>query len=254
MRQKARVQDKQILEQRRPAVLTPVRRDRVRDQVFDQFQEQVVKGVWKPGEKLPSENELAVSLGVSRVSIREGLQRLVTMGLLETRHGEGTFVKEVTPDLYLNALFPALVLEQANIFHVLEYRRSMDTGAVALAVERAAGEDIDEMERIIAVMKECSADAERFAEADLDFHLAVAKAAKNPLFIKVNSIIRNTLSASMTGIVQVLGAKDGLYYHRKILDAIKARNVQDAVRLMDEHVVRTIERLRKDWQRNAKVL
>jgi GntR family transcriptional repressor for pyruvate dehydrogenase complex len=236
------------------AVLTPVHRSRVCDQVFDQFQEQVVKGVWKPGEKLPSENELAASLGVSRVSIREGLQRLVTLGLLETRHGEGTFVREITPDLYLNALFPALVLEHTSVFHVLEYRRSMDTGAVALAVERAGGEDIDEMERIIGVMKNCSVDAERFAGADLDFHLAVAKAAKNPVFIKVNSIIKSTLSVSMTGIVQALGPRDGLYYHRKILDAIKARDVREAVRLMDEHVVRTIERLRKDWQRNAKAL
>jgi GntR family transcriptional repressor for pyruvate dehydrogenase complex len=225
------------------AVLTPVRRSRVRDQVFDQFQEQVIKGVWKPGEKLPSENELASSLGVSRVSIREGLQRLVTLGLLETRHGEGTFVKEITPDLYLNALFPALVLEHTSAFHVLEYRRSMDTGAVALAVERAVEEDIAELERIMGVMKGCSSDAERFAEADLDFHLAIAKATRNPIFIKVNSIIKSTLSASMAGIVQALGPRDGLFYHRRILDAIKARDRQEAVRLMDEHVVKTIERL-----------
>ena len=227
----------------RKSSLKPVHRKRVGDQVFDQFQEQVIKGVWKPGEKLPSENELAVSLGVSRVSIREGLQKLVTLGLLETRHGEGTFVKEVTPDLCLNALFPMLILEHTNIFHVLEYRRAMDTGAVKLAVERASEEDIEELERILSVMKGCSDNPEKFSDADLDFHLAVAKAAKNPLFIKVNSIIKNTLSASMAGIVQVLGPRDGLFYHREILDAIKARDAGEAVRLMDEHVVKTIERL-----------
>jgi GntR family transcriptional repressor for pyruvate dehydrogenase complex len=230
----------------RKAVLTPVRRNRVRDQVFDQFQEQVIKGVWKPGEKLPSENELASSLGVSRVSIREGLQRLVTLGLLETRHGEGTFVKEITPDMYLNSLFPLLVLEHTSVFHVLEYRRSMDTGAAALAVPRATEEDIAELERIVGVMKDCRDDPALFAEADLDFHLAVAKAAKNPIFIKVNTIINNVLSASMAGIVRALGPRDGLFYHRKILDAIKARSAEEAVRLMDEHVVKTIERLKKD--------
>jgi GntR family transcriptional repressor for pyruvate dehydrogenase complex len=165
---------------------------------------------------------------------------------LETRHGEGTFVKEITPDLYLNALFPLLVLEHTSIFHVLEYRRSMDTGAVALAVERAAGEDIEELERIIAVMRGCANDPERFSEADLDFHLGIAKAAKNPIFIKVYSIIKNTLSASMVGIVQALGPKDGLFYHRKILDAIKIRDACEAVRLMDKHILRTIERLRRE--------
>jgi GntR family transcriptional repressor for pyruvate dehydrogenase complex len=223
--------------------LTPLRRSRVRDQVFDQFQEQVVKGVWKPGEKLPSENELASSLGVSRVSIREGLQKLVTLGFLETRHGEGTFVKEITPDLYLNALFPMLVLEHTSVFHVLEYRRSMDTGAAALAVLRATADDIAGLERIMGVMKDCRDEPALFAEADLDFHLAVAKAAKNPIFIKVNSIIKSILSASMAGIVRALGPRDGLFYHRKILDAIKAGNAEEAVRLMDEHIVRTIERL-----------
>jgi GntR family transcriptional repressor for pyruvate dehydrogenase complex len=114
---------------------------------------------------------------------------------------------------------------------------------VALAVARATAEDIAELERIICVMKSCSDDPVLFSEADLDFHLAVAKAAKNPIFIKVNSIIKNTLAASMVGIVQALGPRDGLVYHRKILDAIKARNTEEAVRLMDEHVVRTIERL-----------
>ncbi|MDR1626676.1 MAG: FadR family transcriptional regulator [Spirochaetia bacterium] len=226
----------------------------MRDQVFDQFQEQVVKGVWKPGEKLPSENELATSLGVSRVSIREGLQKLVALGFLETRHGEGTFVKELTPDLHLNSLFPMLILEHTSVFHVLEYRRSMDTGAAALAVRRATADDIAELERIMGVMKDCRDDPALFAEADLDFHLAVAKAAKNPVFIKVNSIIKSVLSASMAGIVRALGSRDGLLYHRKILDAIKARDERLAIRLMDEHVVRTIERLEKGRQKTTESL
>jgi GntR family transcriptional repressor for pyruvate dehydrogenase complex len=231
------------------AFLTPVRRRRVRDQVFEQLQEQVVRGAWKPGEKLPSENELALSLGVSRVSIREGLQKLSAFGLLETRHGEGTFVREATPELYFNSLFPLLVLEQTSIFHVLEYRRHIETGAVTLAVERATDEDIEELERILLSMKERAHEPELFYRADLDFHIAVAKAAKNPIFIKVNSIIKNTLSASMSGIVQALGPRDGLFYHRKILDALKARDTAEAVRFMDEHIVKTVERLTREWRK-----
>jgi GntR family transcriptional repressor for pyruvate dehydrogenase complex len=230
--------------------LKPVRRDSVRDQVFDQLKEQVIKGTWTPGGKLPSENELAGRLGVSRVSIREGLQKLVTLGLLETRHGEGTYVKEISPDVYLNSLFPLLLLEKTGIIHVLEYRKAIDTGAVALAVERADAADIGEMERILSVMEQSSKEPHRFAEADLDFHLAVAKATKNPIFIKVNSIIRNILSLSMEEIVKNLGRNDGLYYHRKILDAIKARDAAEAERLMKEHVVRTIERLTEGEKKN----
>ncbi len=226
--------------------LKPVRRSSVRTQVFEQLKTQVVGGTWKPGSKLPSENDLAGTLGVSRVSIREGLQKLVTLGLLETRHGEGTFVKEMSPDLYLNTLLPLLVLEKTSIFQVLEYRRVMDTGAVVLAVERAGKEDLEEMERIYALMVKSASDDHLFAQADLDFHLAVSKATKNPIFIKVNAIIRDILSVSMEGIVRALGRQDGLFYHRRILDAIIARDAAAAERIMREHVVRTIERLKNE--------
>ena len=232
----------------RTSTLKPVRRDRVRDQVFDQLKDQIFKGSWQPGSKIPSENELATLLGVSRVSIREGLQKLATLGLLDTRHGEGTYVKEFSGDIYLNTLFPLLALDKLNILQVLEYRKVMDTGSVALAVERATEDDIDEMERIYKAMTDNAdeaGDLGKFAQADLDFHLAVSKATKNPIFIKVNSIIKDVLSVSMEGIVRALGKHDGLHYHRKIIDAIKKRDGEEAKRLMEEHVLITIERLKK---------
>jgi len=228
--------------------LKPVRRDRIRDQVFEQLKDQVFKGSWQPGSKIPSENELAALLGVSRVSIREGLQKLVTLGVLDTRHGEGTYVKEFSSDIHLNTLFPLLALDRMNILQVLEYRKFMDTGSVELAVERATEEDLREMEKIYASMVDNAdeaGDIGKFAEADLEFHLAVSKATKNPVFIKVNSIIMDILSVSMEGIVRNLGKSDGLLYHRKILDAIKNRDGEEAKRLMEEHVLITIERLKK---------
>jgi len=228
--------------------LKPVRRDRIRDQVFEQLKDQIFKGSWQPGSKIPSENELAAMLGVSRVSIREGLQKLVTLGILDTRHGEGTYVKEFSSDIHLNTLFPLLALDRMNILQVLEYRKVMDTGSVELAVERATEEDLQDMERIYASMTENSdeaGDLSKFAEADLEFHLAVSRATKNPVFIKVNSIIKDILSVSMEGIVRTLGKHDGLHYHRRILDAIRKRDEEEAKRLMEEHVLMTIDRLKK---------
>ena len=228
--------------------LKPVRRDRVRDQVFDQLKDQVLKGTWLPGNKIPSENELAALLGVSRVSIREGLQKLATLGLLDTRHGEGTYVRELSGDIYLNTLFPLLALDnKMNILQVLEYRMVMDTGCVAIAVERATEEDLLEMEALYAIMEASgeSGDLGKFAQADLDFHLAISKVTKNPIFIKVNTIIKDVLSVSMEGIVRALGKHDGLFYHRRIIDAIRKRDKKEAKRLMEEHVLITIERLKK---------
>lgn len=226
-------------------VLKPVRKERVSRQVFDQLKEQIVKGQWPAGTKLPSEHELSKQLNVSRVSVRSALQMLVALGLLETRHGEGTYVRELSGDLYFNALFPLLALSQTNIFDVLEYRRVMDPGAVVLATERASTEDLLELERIYHQMEEYRGDYKAFAHADLEFHLTIAKATRNPIFIKVNTIIRDILNASMEGIVRALGIRDGLYYHRQILEALKNRDATKAERLMREHVERTIQRLRE---------
>ena len=90
-----------------------------------------------------------------------------------------------------------------------------------------------------------SASASAFSEADLRFHLLVAKATGNPIVTKVNTIIGDILKVSMYGIVESLGPKDGLHYHRKILDAMIDRDVPLAETLMEEHIERTIRRLKR---------
>jgi GntR family transcriptional repressor for pyruvate dehydrogenase complex len=164
-----------------------------------------VRGGWKPGSKIPSENELAETMGVSRVSLREGLQMLVTLGLLETRHGEGTFVREFTGDAYLNELFPLLALGKAGLLHVLEYRRVMEKGTAAIVAEKATDEIVRGLEACYETMEKCKGDVTAFAIADLDFHLFLAKATGNPLIIKVTDIIRSVLTVSMENVVNKLG-------------------------------------------------
>jgi GntR family transcriptional repressor for pyruvate dehydrogenase complex len=230
------------------ASLRRVKRRSVTTQVYEQLKAQVLRRVWLPGSKLPSENVLAAKLGVSRVSIREGLQRLVSLGLLETRHGEGTFVCGYSAESSMNALLPMLALSSTDIFDVLEYRRFMEKGTVALVAEKATAEDIAALRRSYAVMVERQFDIGGFAHADLEFHLALARASGNPIIMKVNSIIRDTLSVSMESIVRTLGTRDGLYYHQKIIEAIEAHDTRLAESIMEEHVVRTIQRLRTEGE------
>jgi GntR family transcriptional repressor for pyruvate dehydrogenase complex len=228
--------------------LRRVKRQSVTSQVFEQLKAQVLRRVWLPGSKLPSENLLAQQLGVSRVSVRQGLQRLVSLGLLETRHGEGTFVCEYDAGTSMNALLPMLVLSPTDVFDVLEYRRIMEKGTVALVAEKATDEDIAELKRSYAVMVERQFDISGFAHADLEFHLALARASGNPIIMKTTSIIRDTLGVSMENIVRRLGTRDGLYYHREIIEAIEAHDTRLAESIMEEHVVRTIQRLRTEGE------
>ena len=225
--------------------LTRVRRTGVKNRVFEQLRDRIMDRTWPPGARIPSENALAEALGVSRVSIREALQMLASLGLLETTHGGGTFVREYTGEVFLNPLLPLLALDKLDILRVLEYRKIVEKGVVSLVAKRAASADIEELERAFRAMEQLRNDPRAFAEADLSFHLVVAKATGNPVITKINSFITDILRVSMYGIVESLGPRDGLYYHRRILDAIKSRNAPLAETLMEEHIERTIRRLKR---------
>ena len=228
-------------------MLKPIKKESVRGQVFWQLRDQILRRTWPPGSKLPSEHELAQTMGVSRVSIREGIQHLVSLGILETRHGEGTFVRELSGgQVHFNALIPLLVLDDIDILQVLEYRQIIEKGTAALAAERATDEDLAEMEAVYDQMVLLRDDVAQFSRADLEFHLVLAKATGNPVIIKVNNVLRSILEVSMENIVSTLGMEDGLHYHRLIIEAIRARDAEAAEGLLQEHVYKTILRLRAE--------
>jgi len=224
--------------------LTRVPRASVKNQVFAQLRDRIMERTWRPGTKIPSENALAVAFGVSRVSIREALQMLASLGLLETRHGGGTYVREYAGEILFSPLLPMLALDTLDILHVLEFRKMVERGIVSLVVRRAGSAEIEELESAFREMENHKNDARAFAQADLSFHLALAKATGNPVVIKVNAVITDILRVSMYSIVGSLGTKDGLHYHRRILDAIKAHDESQAESLMVEHLERTIRRLK----------
>jgi DNA-binding FadR family transcriptional regulator len=226
--------------------LKPIRKESVRSQIFRQLRDQVLRRNWPPGSKIPSESELCRGMGVSRVSIREGIQRLVSLGILETRHGEGTFVSELKGETYFNSLIPLLALGETEIFHVLEYRLIIEKGTAALAAERATDQDLADMEAVYERMVQYRQDVAEFAKADLEFHLTLAKATGNSVLIKVNNVLRGVLSISMENIVGNLGMQDGLHYHRLLIEAVKDRDALRAEKLMEEHVLRTIQRLKTE--------
>lgn len=225
----------------------------IKDQVFEQLKNQILQHTWMPGTKIPSENTLAKELGVSRISVREAIKMLSSLGLLSTRQGGGTYVREYKGEVMMNPLFPMLALDVTDIYDVLEYRKIVERGTVAIVVEKATDEDIENLENIYKEMLTHTDDAEYFSKADLEFHLCLAKATKNPIVIKINNIIKSILINSMENIVNSLGVEDGLFYHRQILDAIKARDGEKAQELMQVHIVRTIERLKEYEKMRASV-
>lgn len=214
-----------------------VKKSCVSEQVFEQLKQQLINNEWKQGDKIPSENNLAEAFGVSRVTVRQAIQKLTILGLLETRIGEGSFVKEVKPGLYMNTIIPMAYLGEDSLVEILEFRRTIEGVVAELATEKITEYDIIKLENCFKEMEFYKDNLEMFSKADFEFHLIIAKATKNSLFIQIFNIIYDVLYNAMTEVVFKKGNSAGLHFHKLLLETIKKRDSKEVRKIMDEHML-----------------
>ena len=207
----------------------------IREQVFDQLLSQITTGKWKPGEKIPSENELTSIMGVSRISVREAIQKLAAMDLVETYRGKGTFVKEFTTNNYLKSLTPMLLMTPGDILFVVEYRRILEVGIIDLYTRNTTERDIVFLSRTLDKMKQYyRTNLKKYTKYDLEFHMKLYEMTGNPFIIKISNLIYDILSAAMKGAVTERGAEEGIDFHSKMLEYIKTGDVPKLKKLNNE--------------------
>ncbi|QTQ13315.1 FadR family transcriptional regulator [Treponema parvum] len=231
---------------RKTSTLKKIASKKIADQVFDQLLDQIKAGVWEAGDKLPSENEMASAFNVSRISVREAVKRFAAMGIVETRQGEGSFLKQISlENCTKNILLPLFTMDPPSLLEIIEFRSINEPGAIALAAERITDEELAELERLVTDMKRSDVDIRKFIDDDLKFHLTISKASHNSFIIQMNDLMFEMLRKGMETTVSKLGRKDGIHYHTEILSALKKRNKNKAVELMREHIGVTAERLKE---------
>jgi len=133
---------------------SPIEQKRVSEEIVEQFKYLIFNEKLKPSERLPPERELAKSLNVSRVSLREALNTLQGMGLVETQQGNRSFVRPITTRSIHDPLVSFSKSSPSNILKVFEVRKHLEIVSVSLAVERSTNDDIKKLEKIIKVMEE----------------------------------------------------------------------------------------------------
>ena len=216
--------------------LTPIKRLNVSEQVYLQLKENLINGTWKPGDKIPSENELAAAFGISRVSVRQAVQKLTTLGLIETRLGEGSFVKEVTPGVYMNEMLPYIYLGKESTKEVLEFRLITEVETAGLVNSKITEQDIEHLERSLSRMEEYRDDLNKYVKEDLHFHMLISRITGNSLVIQLNYIVRDVIHETIKNITKEVGMNNGLTYHRLIIDAFKERDEEKVKSVMREHL------------------
>jgi len=223
--------------------LQPVRPVTVFDAVFAQLAALLASDALAPGDRLPSERELAEQLQVSRPSVREALKALRMLGQVEVR-GRSTYVKGLRPVPPVDGPHLILPLAEVELLEIHEFREAIESQVAALAAQRASAHDAEALEHIFAVMEhEFAHDVAAFFAAERQFHRTLAQAAANRLLLAAHAQIHehallqpHLLPAALHGAAAAGALEHTLEAHRKILEAVRQRDGPKARRLMREHL------------------
>lgn len=216
----------------------PIKIKRIYEEIVEQLKEMISAGELKHGEKLPSERELAESLGVSRASVREALTALEAIGILDSRPGEGTFVRETSVSATFAPLAMVLEMEQNSMSQLMEVRRVLETEIAALAVQRATEDDLLNIETNLNHMKTAKTISEA-VKADLRFHFAIAEATHNNILLRIMNTVADLMHNTFRIQREELFADKGreiISEHQAIYNAIRDRDIDTAKLKMLQHI------------------
>ncbi len=224
-------------------MFAPVRRleSKLSSRIAEQIQALIAARRLKEGDRLPPEAELAGLLRVSRPSLREALKTLAAVGLLEIRHGQGTFVKSGDVDRALDRATSAWFEGHGTGRHLMEIRQVLEPPAAAWAAERATPEErlalADVVSRMQMVRPDDPALVETLQGLDTELHHRIAVATHNPLLVRVMRSLLDLLSESRKRSLHIPGqGLKSVRYHAAVARAIARQDPQEAVRAMRQHL------------------
>jgi GntR family transcriptional repressor for pyruvate dehydrogenase complex len=232
--------------------VTPIRREPLAAEVARRLVDYLLSGGVEPGARMPSERQLAEAFGVGRSAVREAIAALTLIGLIEVRHGDGTYLKRPDSPLLPQVVEWGLLLGEKRTIDLVEARQLIEVDIAGLAALRRSEEDLADLTRILSRMEWESRDgtvSAEFVDADVEFHLRLAEAAGNTALRDVLTSIQALLRAWI-GRVIAEGYRDISYAeHVPILEAVRAQDERGAQQAMDAHMHSAALRLQATLER-----
>jgi GntR family transcriptional repressor for pyruvate dehydrogenase complex len=203
----------------------------------------ILSGQVGPGEKLPSERQLSESFGVGRSVIREALKSLGLLGLIEFRHGGGTYFRGAESDLLPRVIEWGLLLGERHTTDLIEARQHLEKITTTLAAARRSEEDLAAIEAALELMRAATT-TEEFVTADVAFHLAVADASGNTVLANMLKSISSLLRVWIHRVMEAESSfETSLHEHEPVFDAIRRTDPDAAGEFMETHMARASARL-----------
>jgi GntR family transcriptional repressor for pyruvate dehydrogenase complex len=214
------------------------------EQVVAHVRSLIERGELRPGDRLPAERDLATQIGVSRPTVRAGLRALAAMGVVRSRHGSGTYIPDGPPMLGSEPLSFLAALHGFTREEMYEARRILEVGAAGLAAERASSDQVATLAEEVASLFASMADPQRFLRHDIEFHRAVAAASGNPIvasLVEMVSALYYERRRQTAERATDRNLHDAAEMHRRIYQAIRARDPNTARQVMNEHLMQASE-------------
>lgn len=220
-----------------------IEQERLADSVVKQIEELILRGILRPGARLPSERDLAERLGVSRPSLREAILNLQEKGLLTSKANSGIFVADVLGNVFSQPLIDLFSTHQEAVFDYITFRRDLEGMAAERAASLGSDTDIKVIETIFQKMEKAhkKRDAKLESELDAEFHMAIVEASHNVFMLHMMRSMFEMLKRGVFYNRQVMferrATRDMLLdQHRVIYEAIKVKNPNAARKAVEDHL------------------
>lgn len=227
-------------------MFSAVGRGRLSEEVVEQVTKLILGGKLKPGDRLPTAEDLALQFNVSRTVVRESIRSLVAHGMVQVTPGRGTFVTTPSLETAIKNMRLVLRLEIASVDNLVETRRILEPPVARLAAANATPTTIEVLSSCLDGMRSSQADPEGFSRFDTEFHHELAKASNNPILLILVQPIIMTMGVYRSAISQVPDMlARALGMHQRVLQAVVAKDPAAAAKAMEDHIEQIAQDLNK---------
>lgn len=236
----------------------PIKNEKLYKMVVRQVRSLIAEGELSPGDRLPPERELATMLAVSRASVRQAISAMEALGILESRHGEGTFITtDGSGEDLIESFSALLVREQINPAEIIEARKFIECPNARLCAERASAEQIEHVRLMLEENRRISGTETSLSEMNRDFHLAIAEGTCNRGLVRLSETLYKMMEINLWPRLKTLSERrhertgKHLAQHVQIYDAIAAHDGDLAERVMTEHLDKIEAEFEEDAAENG---
>jgi GntR family transcriptional repressor for pyruvate dehydrogenase complex len=216
--------------------LVPLQSEGLTEQLVRQIKAWALRGLVKPGERLPPERELASALRVSRSALRQALQVLQMMGVLEARQGSGNYLSQSADRILREPIDLLIPLRGVSFAELFEARRSMETEAAAFAALRGSLSDMEKLGHELDQMGSALDRPEVYFRHDVAFHRSIAHASRNSVFVWFFEMVSKVLSEAWLAKAHQGHTARTFAEHKAIFEAIARRDQDEARKAVLAHL------------------